>query len=86
MTSKYVFINQADIIILALPTPLKKNLEPDLSYIKQSMDKMTKHLKKGQLISLESSTYPGTTEEIIGKKLKLNKFELSKKFFSNLLS
>ena len=45
------------------------------------MDKMTKHLKKGQLISLESSTYPGTTEEIIGKKLKLNKFELSKNFF-----
>lgn len=81
LTNDYKYIQTSDVIILALPTPLKKNLSPDLSYIKNSIKSMSSYLKKGQMISLESSTYPGTTEEIIGGFLKKKKFELSKDFF-----
>ena len=72
LTKNYQNINIADIIIIALPTPLTKNLSPDLSFLRKSLKLMSPYLKKGQLISLESSTYPGTTEEIIGSFLKKN--------------
>lgn len=81
LTNEYKYLKDVDVIIIALPTPLKKNLTPDLSSIELSLKKMSKYLKKGQLISLESSTYPGTTEEIIGTFLKNRKFKISKNFF-----
>ncbi len=81
LTSDYKFVNLADIIIIALPTPLKKNMSPDLSYIISCMQKIKQYLKKGQLISLESTTYPGTTEEIILPILKKRNFTISKNFF-----
>ena len=81
LTDNYKNINNADVIILALPTPLKKNLEPDLSCIESCMKSMEKYLKKGQLISLESSSYPGTTEKLIANKLLKKSFILSKNFF-----
>ncbi len=81
LTKNYQNINIADIIIIALPTPLTKNLSPDLSFLRKSLKLMSPYLKKGQLISLESSTYPGTTEEIIGSFLKKKHFNLSKDFF-----
>jgi len=81
LTNNYKYIKLADVIIIALPTPLTKNLNPDLSFIKNSIRKMGKHIKKGQLISLESTTYPGTTEEVIGGFLKAKKLNLSKDFF-----
>ena len=81
LTKDYRYINSVDIIILALPTPLHKNLTPDLSMIKDSMESMQEYLKAGQLISLESSTYPGTTEEIIGSYLLKKNFDISKNFF-----
>lgn len=51
----------ADVIILCVPTPLGEHGEPDMSYIKQSTDMVAKVLRKGQLVTLESTTYPGTT-------------------------
>ena len=81
LTSDYKFVNLADIIIIALPTPLKKNMNPELSYIISCMQKIKQYLKKGQLISLESTTYPGTTEEIILPILKKRNFTISKNFF-----
>ncbi len=81
LTDNYKNINNADVVILALPTPLKKNLEPDLSCIESCMKSMEKYLKKGQLISLESSSYPGTTEKLIANKLLKKSFILSKNFF-----
>jgi UDP-N-acetyl-D-glucosamine dehydrogenase len=54
---------EADALILCVPTPLDKYREPDLSYVLQTTDALLPHLRKGQLISLESTTYPGTTEE-----------------------
>jgi UDP-N-acetyl-D-glucosamine dehydrogenase len=55
----------ADVIIICVPTPLNKYREPNLVYIKDSIEQLLPHLRKGQLISLESTTYPGTTEELI---------------------
>jgi UDP-N-acetyl-D-glucosamine dehydrogenase len=81
LTDNYKHVNRADIIILALPTPLKKNLEPDLSCIKNSMSSMKNYLKKGQLISLESSSFPGTTEKLIAGEIIKKDFNLSKDFF-----
>ena len=81
LTNNYKIIGDADVIIIALPTPLTKNLNPDLSILRKSLDTMKHHLKKGQLISLESSSYPGTTEETIEHLLKLKKFKISKNFF-----
>ena len=71
-TSKFNKISLCDIIIITVPTPLKKNFIPDLSFIKNSVKSILPFLKKNQLISLESTSYPGTTEDEITKKLKIN--------------
>ena len=81
LTTNYKNAKYADIIIIALPTPLTKSLTPDLSFIKSCLTSIKNYLKKGQLISLESTTYPGTSEEIIGKFLSKQKFKLSEDFF-----
>lgn len=62
-TVDFSLTNQADIIILCVPTPLNKNREPDISFITGSISSIVPHMRPGQLISLESTTYPGTTEE-----------------------
>ena len=80
VTSNFKFISKVDIIILCLPTPLKENKIPDMRYINNTMKMITKYLKKGQVISLESTTYPGTTKELISDKLN-NKFKIGKDFF-----
>ena len=54
---------ECDALILCLPTPLNKFREPDLSYVTNTMDALVPHLRQGQVVSLESTTYPGTTEE-----------------------
>ena len=72
-------INKVDVIILCLPTPLNKNKTPDMKYIKNSMREIKKYLVEGQTISLESTTYPGTTREVIATELK--KFNIGKNFF-----
>ncbi len=54
---------QADALILCVPTPLNKHREPDLSYVISSLEMILPHLRPGQVISLESTTYPGTTDE-----------------------
>jgi len=56
-------IPEVDAIILCVPTPLNKYREPDLSYVLDTVDSIVPYLRKGQVISLESTTYPGTTEE-----------------------
>ena len=80
-SSNFKLIKETDIIILCLPTPLTSTLKPDLSYIKNTLTNILPNLKKGQLIILESSTYPGSTREIISDRLKKNKFNIGKNFF-----
>jgi UDP-N-acetyl-D-glucosamine dehydrogenase len=58
-------IPEADCIVIAVPTPLDKHQQPDLSYITNTSEAVSKHLRKGQLVVLESSTWPGTTEEVM---------------------
>lgn len=68
-TSDFAVSNEADALILCVPTPLNKYREPDLSFVLQTIDALLPHVRVGQLISLESTTYPGTTEEEIGPRL-----------------
>src|ERR1035441_7785938 len=54
-----------DVVIICVPTPLNEHHEPDLSYVTGTVNSIAPHLKDGQLIILESTTYPGTTEEVV---------------------
>ena len=72
-------ITKCEYIIFCVPTPLKNNI-PDMSYIKSSFRRIFPYLRKNQTIILESSVYPGATEEIFLKKLK-SKFKIGKNFF-----
>jgi UDP-N-acetyl-D-glucosamine dehydrogenase len=56
---------EAEAILIALPTPLSSQREPDLSIVKAAVEELTPHLRKGQLVVLESTTYPGTTREVL---------------------
>jgi UDP-N-acetyl-D-glucosamine dehydrogenase len=62
-TTDFSLLAEMDCIIICVPTPLDKNREPDMSYVFNTARAIAKYLKKGQLISLESTTYPGTTDE-----------------------
>ena len=64
-TSDYSFINDTDVVCICVPTPLDIHQQPDLSYIRKSIESITKFLHQGMLIILESTTYPGTTEELV---------------------
>lgn len=69
-TNDFSRLATVDAIIICVPTPLNKHREPDLSYIFDTAHIITKYLKKGQLIILESTTYPGTTDEDMRKILE----------------
>ena len=77
--SSFERISDCDAIILCLPTPIKKNKSPEMKYIKNSLKIIQKYLRKGQILSLESTTYPGTTEEVIMPYLK--NFKIGNDFF-----
>lgn len=64
-TTDFTRLPEVDAIIICVPTPLDEHREPDMTYIVNTGDTIQKYLRKGQLVVLESSTYPGTTEEIL---------------------
>lgn len=64
-TTDFSKLSETDAIIVCVPTPLNEHREPDMTYIENSGKVIAKYLKPGQFIALESSTYPGTTEEIL---------------------
>ena len=64
-TSAYTEIEQMDAVIICVPTPLDEYHEPDLSFITGTVQSIAPHVREGQLIVLESTTYPGTTEEVV---------------------
>lgn len=64
-TTEFSFINDADFIAICVPTPLDEYQQPDISYVKSSTEEVAKYLEKGTMVVLESTTYPGTTEELI---------------------
>lgn len=64
-TSDFSKIKHVDAILICVPTPLTTHREPDLSYIRSTAESIYPHLKKGQIVVLESTTYPGTTDEVL---------------------
>lgn len=64
-TTDFSRLSECDALIICVPTPLGKHREPDLSYVERSTEAIARCLRKGQLVSLESTTYPGTTEEVV---------------------
>jgi UDP-N-acetyl-D-glucosamine dehydrogenase len=64
-TDDYALLSRCDGILICVPTPLNVNREPDLSYIVSTAEVIARYLRSGQLIVLESTTYPGTTEEVV---------------------
>jgi UDP-N-acetyl-D-glucosamine dehydrogenase len=64
-TTDMVLLHDMDAIDICVPTPLRKTRDPDLSYVIKAVQSVRDHLKKGQLVVLESTTYPGTTDEVV---------------------
>lgn len=79
-TTDFSRINELDVIIICVPTPLNANREPDLTYVLNSTREIAKYMKRGQLISLESTTYPGTTDEDILSILEKTGYKVGKDF------
>ena len=64
-TANAAALSDVDIVDICVPTPLRKTRDPDLSFVVQAVEAVARHLRAGQLIILESTTYPGTTEEVM---------------------
>ncbi|MDD5668616.1 MAG: nucleotide sugar dehydrogenase [Candidatus Omnitrophica bacterium] len=75
------FLPEADVIFICVPTPLKKKHEPDISYIKSAVKSISLNMKRGALVILESTTYPGTTDEVIIPLLESGTLKHGKDFF-----
>ncbi len=69
-TTDFTQISEVDAIIMCVPTPLDEHFEPDLSYVVKTIEAIVPHLRAGQTISLESTTYPGTTDEEIVSRIE----------------
>jgi len=80
-TSDFTRIGECDAIILCVPTPLDEHLEPDLSYVTGTLDAVVPHLRPGQVLSLESTTYPGTTEEEVVSRVEAAGFVVGQNLF-----
>ena len=80
-TSDMGRLGEADVIIVCVPTPLDAHLEPDLSFIEKASDDIAAQLRPGQLIVLESSTYPGTTREVMQPRFDRQGLRLGHDYF-----
>lgn len=74
-------LKEADVVIICVPTPLKRKYHPDISYIKQAVNSIAKNIKRGSLIILESTTYPGTTEDVILPLLESKALKCGEDFY-----
>lgn len=80
-TTKFSRLVEPDAIIVCVPTPLNENREPDLTYVKNSAQMIAKYLRKGQIVSLESTTYPGTTDEELKSILETSGLKVGKDIY-----
>jgi UDP-N-acetyl-D-glucosamine dehydrogenase len=80
-TTDFKALSRADGICICVPTPLRKTKDPDISYIMMVLDKIKQTLRPGQLIVLESTTYPGTTDEILLPELESTGLKAGKDFY-----
>lgn len=81
VTDDFSRLKEPDCILICVPTPLTEKMEPDLQYIEKTTHSIKKSLRKGQLVVLESTTYPGTTEEFVLPLLESTGLRVGKEFF-----
>lgn len=81
-TTDFCRLKDCDAILIAVPTPLSKNREPDMSFVVSTCETIAKHLRRGQLVVLESTTYPGTTEEVVVPTLEKSGLKVDKDFYA----
>lgn len=80
-TTDFGRAGEADALILCVPTPLDEHLEPDLSYVISTVESLLPHLRGGQVMSLESTTYPGTTEEELRPRIEQCGFTIGEDYY-----
>jgi UDP-N-acetyl-D-glucosamine dehydrogenase len=80
-TTDFSIVRELDTINICVPTPLRKTKDPDLSYIVASVEEIAKYFRAGQLIILESTTYPGTTDEVVQPMLEAKGLKAGTDFF-----
>ena len=80
-TTDFRFLRQMDTISICVPTPLRKTKDPDISYILSAAREIKKHLHKDQLVVLESTTYPGTTDELVLPELEESGLKVGRDFY-----
>ncbi len=81
VTADFSVIKELDAVIICVPTPITKTKEPDVSYIVAAVENIKKYMKHGQMVVLESTTYPGTTEEVILPVLESTGLKEGKDFY-----
>ncbi len=79
-TTDFSKLNDCDVVIICVPTPLRKTKDPDMSYILAAGKEITNYMRNGQLVILESTTYPGTTDEILQPMFEKAGFKLNDDF------
>lgn len=79
-TTDFSHLRSCDVIIICVPTPLRKTKDPDMSYILAAAEQIQENLRRGQLIVLESTTYPGTTDEVLLPMFEEKGFRLDEDF------
>jgi len=81
VSTDFNLIDKADVVIICVPTPIKRKYTPDISYILSAVRSTAQHLHTGMLVILESTTYPGTTEELIQPELEKSGLKIGKDFY-----
>src|SRR5690606_36279914 len=80
-TTDFSIIEELDTVNICVPTPLRKTKDPDMSYIVSAVEAIAGHLHPGMLIVLESTTYPGTTDEVLQPLLETTGLKAGRDFF-----
>jgi len=80
VTISFERLSEADCVLICVPTPLTEMMEPDLRFVMSTTEEVAKHLRPGQLIVLESTTYPGTTDEMLLPRLEQTGLKVGKDF------
>ncbi|HEX5055929.1 MAG TPA: nucleotide sugar dehydrogenase [Gammaproteobacteria bacterium] len=81
VTDDFARAAEADALIICVPTPLNKYREPDLSFVLNTVEALLPHIRKGQVMSLESTTYPGTTDEELAPRIQARGMSLGQDYF-----
>ena len=80
-TTDFSFIKEVDFVAICVPTPLDSHQQPDISYVRSSAESIAKYIHKGMMVVLESTTYPGTTEELIKPILETSGLKCGEDFY-----